>query len=204
MNQDKSIRKPQQKRSIETKEKILDAAYRLFCKKGYYNTTTNEIAQVANVSIGSLYSYFKDKDTILLEILDRYNESYIKVHDELSRDMELYKTDLKLWFRRLIEGLIEIHQISKELNFEMNILCFSIPEVAAVQEKQREKTWQMTLQCFYMYKEYIKVKDIEAAAIVTYKLINAVVDQIVFCKNKIDNERILQAGVDAVYKFLIE
>ncbi|SHK12682.1 transcriptional regulator, TetR family [Anaerocolumna jejuensis DSM 15929] len=203
MKQDKAVRRPQQERSIKTKEKILDAAYRLFCEKGYYNTTTNEIAQVANVSIGSLYSYFKDKDTILLEILDRYNDSFFKVHDKLSRDMELYKSDLRMWFRRLIEGLIEVHQISKELNCEMNILCYSMPEVAAVQEKQREKTWQMTLQCFQAYKEYIKVEDIEAAAIVTFKLISAVVDQIVFGKNDIDNERILQAGVEAVYKFLI-
>ncbi|MGN6713607.1 hypothetical protein [Anaerocolumna jejuensis] len=45
-------------------------------------------------------------------------------------------------------------------------------------------------------------EDIEAA-IVTFKLISAIVDQIVFGKNDIDNERILQAGVEAVYKFLI-
>ena len=72
MEAEKAVRKPRQKRSIETKEKIVSAAYQLFCEKGYYNTTTNEIAQVANVSIGSLYSYFKDKDTIFLEILERF------------------------------------------------------------------------------------------------------------------------------------
>jgi len=44
----------------------------------------------------------------------------------------------------------------------------------------------------------------EAAAIVVFNLIGSVVDQIVFCKNTIDNERILQAGIDAVYKFLME
>jgi len=204
MEQDKIVRKPKQVRSVKTKEKILDAAYQLFCSKGYYKTTTNEIAKVADVSIGSLYSYFKDKDTILLEILERYNNAFMKINEELSQDIELYRTDPKAWFRLLMEGMIEVHQISKELNQEMNILCYTMPEVAAVMEKQHEKTRQKVLASFYLYKEIIKVKDIEAAAIVVFNLVGSVVDQIVFCENTIDNERILQAGIDAVYKFLME
>ena len=204
MEQDKIVRKPKQVRSVKTKEKILDAAYQLFCSKGYYKTTTNEIAKVADVSIGSLYSYFKDKDTILLEILERYNNAFMKINKELSQDIELYRTDPKAWFRLLMEGMIEVHQISKELNQEMNILCYTMPEVAAVMEKQHEKTRQKVLDSFYLYKEIIKVKDIEAAAIVVFNLVGSVVDQIVFCENTIDNERILQAGIDAVYKFLME
>jgi AcrR family transcriptional regulator len=203
MEQDKTVRKPKQARSLKTKEKILDAAYQLFCSKGYYKTTTNEIAKVADVSIGSLYSYYKDKDTILLELLERYNDSYIKVNDRLYQDMELYKTDPKTWFRKFMEGMIEVHQISKELNQEMEILCFAMPEVAAVMEKQHEKTRQKALSAFYLYKDLIKVKDTEAAAIVAFNLIDSVVDQIVFCENKISNERILQAGIDAVYKYLM-
>ena len=204
MEQDKIVRKPKQVRSVKTKEKILDAAYQLFCSKGYYKTTTNEIAKVAYVSIGSLYSYFKDKDTILLEILERYNNAFMKINEELSQDIELYRMDPKAWFRMLMEGMIEVHQISKELNQEMNILCYTMPEVAAVMEKQHEKTRQKVLDSFYLYKEIIKVKDIEAAAIVVFNLVGSVVDQIVFCENTIDNERILQAGIDAVYKFLME
>ena len=204
MEQDKTVRKPRQKRSIQTKEKILDAAYRLFCEKGYHQTTTNEIAKVANVSIGSLYSYFKDKDTILLEILDRYNESFYSVHNKLAKDMELYRSDPKGWFRRFIEGMIQVHKASKELNREMNILCFSIPEVAAVMEKQHEKTRQTALNYFYLYKDMFSVKDIEAAAIIAFNLIGSVVDQIVFGKNTISDERILDAGIEAVYKYLME
>jgi AcrR family transcriptional regulator len=189
---------------VNTKEKILDAALQLFCKKGYYKTTTNEIAKVANVSIGSLYSYFKDKDTIFLEILDRYNDSFVKVHEEIGRDIELYRTDMKAWFRRFIEGMIEVHEISKELNQEMNILCYTKPEVAAVMDRQHEKTRRMALDYFYLYKDDIKAKDKEAAFIVSYNLISSIVDQIVFGNNEIDTERILQAGIDAVYKFLME
>ena len=39
------IREPIQKRSIEKKEKIIEAGFELICKKGYYNTNTAEIAR---------------------------------------------------------------------------------------------------------------------------------------------------------------
>ena len=203
MEQDKTIRKPKQTRSIKTKEKILDTAYQLFCKKGYYKTTTNEIAKVAGVSIGSLYSYFKDKDTIFMEILGRYNESFAKVQSELTQNMDVYRTDKKAWLREFIKSMIAVHEISKELNHEMKFLCYTKPEVAAVMDEQHEKSWQKVVYYFSLFKDDMKVKDIEAAAIVTFNLINSTVDQIVFCDNKIDNERILQAGIDAVYKFLM-
>ena len=41
------IREPVQKRSIEKKQKIIQAGFELICKKGYYNTNTAEIAKAA-------------------------------------------------------------------------------------------------------------------------------------------------------------
>jgi len=204
MEQEKIVRKPRQTRSILTKEKILEAAFKLFCEKGYYQTTTNEIAKVANVSIGSLYSYFKDKDTIFLEILERYSKNFMDVPNELVHDIDLYQTDKKAWIRRFIEDMIKVHEISKDFNKEIQMLCYTKPEVAAIMDRQHEITRQATLDYFYLFKDDIRVKDIEAASIVCFNLISSIVDQIIFGKNTIDKERILQAGIDAVYKFIIE
>ena len=71
MDNEKTVRQPKQKRSIQMKEKILSAAMQLICDMGFFETTTNEIAKAAGISIGSLYSYFSDKDTILAELLER-------------------------------------------------------------------------------------------------------------------------------------
>ena len=65
-------RVPIQKRSIEKKQKILDAGFALFCEKGYYRTNTTEIAKCAGVSTGALYSYFKDKREVYIAALDSY------------------------------------------------------------------------------------------------------------------------------------
>lgn len=200
---DKLIRQPRQSRSIRTKEKILDTAYNLFCQKGYYKTTTNEIAKTANVSIGSLYSYFKDKDTILLEILDRYNASFVQVHDDLNLDMDHYREDPKMWFRRFIEGMVETHKKSKEFNQELQVLSHSIPAVAAILEKQRGKTLERALTYLTEYRDILRVQDLEAASIVSTNIIGSTIDQIVFSDNQIENARILNAGVDALCQYLI-
>ncbi len=65
-------KRPRQRRSIETVERILEAAARLFDEVGYAATTTNRIADVAGISIGSLYQYFPNKDALLVALADRH------------------------------------------------------------------------------------------------------------------------------------
>ncbi|BCJ98513.1 TetR/AcrR family transcriptional regulator [Anaerocolumna chitinilytica] len=197
----RSIRKPKQSRSIGMKEKILNSALQLFCEKGYYNTTTNEIAQRAEVSIGSLYSYFKDKDTIFLEILEKYHEKFDMAKNYVLNDFNLLETDSKAWLRLLIENLIKVHEESKELNRELNVLSYYNPKVAEILDEQRRKTLQTTIGHFKQLKDNFKSTDIEAAAIVTFDLISATVDRIVFEKNEIDMERLINATIDVIYKY---
>ncbi len=68
----KTIREPRQERSIEKKNKLIQAGYALFSEVGYYNTNTAEIAKRAGVSTGIVYGYFKDKRDILLSVLEIY------------------------------------------------------------------------------------------------------------------------------------
>ncbi len=47
------------------KKRIIDAAYKIFYKKGYHNSTMDDIAREVGVSKASLYSYFKSKEELL-------------------------------------------------------------------------------------------------------------------------------------------
>lgn len=62
---------PQQKRSRELVEKLLDATATTIAERGLDNTTTNHIAERAGVSIGSLYQYFPDKQALVEGLLER-------------------------------------------------------------------------------------------------------------------------------------
>jgi AcrR family transcriptional regulator len=54
-------RQPQQRRARQTVEAILDAVVRILKREGFQAITTNRVAEVAGVSIGSLYQYFPDR-----------------------------------------------------------------------------------------------------------------------------------------------
>ena len=64
-------KRPSQARSAATVDAILDAAARILGSEGLVGLNTNAVAQVAGVSVGSLYQYFPGKEAILSELLRR-------------------------------------------------------------------------------------------------------------------------------------
>lgn len=74
MSQSKNQRrKPFQTRSKATVDTLIEAAARVFSTSGFEATTTNAIAEMAGVSVGSLYQYFPDK----LALLDALHQRHI-------------------------------------------------------------------------------------------------------------------------------
>lgn len=53
-----------------SRNKIIDAAEKVFSKKGYYQTTMQDIADEAKVAKGTLYYHFKSKDELFVELLE--------------------------------------------------------------------------------------------------------------------------------------
>lgn len=51
------------------RKQILDAAARLFAERGFHLTTTRHIAEAAGISEGTLYNYFRNKDDLLIGLL---------------------------------------------------------------------------------------------------------------------------------------
>jgi AcrR family transcriptional regulator len=69
----KMRKKPLQMRSQATVDVIVEAAARVFESSGFAGASTNKIADIAGVSVGSLYQYFPDK----LALLEAVNERYL-------------------------------------------------------------------------------------------------------------------------------
>ena len=54
---------------------ILDAATTVFAEKGFHRATIKDIARVAGIADGTIYTYFASKTDVLLAILNRLNET---------------------------------------------------------------------------------------------------------------------------------
>ena len=57
------------------RKQILDAATQVFAEKGFHRATIKDIARVAGIADGTIYTYFTSKTEVLLGILHRLNES---------------------------------------------------------------------------------------------------------------------------------
>ncbi len=57
------------------RKQILDAATQVFAEKGFHRATIKDIARVAGIADGTIYTYFASKTEVLLGILNRLNES---------------------------------------------------------------------------------------------------------------------------------
>ncbi|MFW2159925.1 TetR/AcrR family transcriptional regulator [Acinetobacter beijerinckii] len=69
-----ATRKPRQSRSKVTVDTIIEAGFIAVATNGTSGTTTRHIADIAGVSVGSLYEYFKNKE----EIYDAMAKSFVK------------------------------------------------------------------------------------------------------------------------------
>jgi AcrR family transcriptional regulator len=66
-------REPTQKRSRERVERILSCASELIERSGSDALRMSDVAEMAGISIGSLYQYFPDKGAIIRTLAERYN-----------------------------------------------------------------------------------------------------------------------------------
>jgi AcrR family transcriptional regulator len=57
-----------------TKDRLIDAAMRLFCERGYAATGVASVLKEAGVNSGSLYYFFKSKEDLLVAVLEKYLE----------------------------------------------------------------------------------------------------------------------------------
>ena len=100
-------KRPAQGRSQQTVEVILEAATRVFEREGT-QATTNQIAELAGVSIGSLYQYFPNKLAIITELQERHRNAVAKcLLDALDAPDSLPMEDV---VRRVVARSLSVHR----------------------------------------------------------------------------------------------
>jgi AcrR family transcriptional regulator len=60
-----------------SRSQLLDAAEEVFGRKGFHETTLKEVAELAEFSVGSVYSFFENKDDLFRQIFQRRGEQFM-------------------------------------------------------------------------------------------------------------------------------
>lgn len=106
-------RRPTQRRAQETVTAVLDAVVKILKRSGLSAVTTNRIAQVAGVSIGSLYQYFPDKHAIFVALHDRHANQIARLVE--STLVEHATAPLEYVLRALLDAVADAHVPDPEL-----------------------------------------------------------------------------------------
>ena len=137
---ERKTRIPTQKRALEKYNRILEAAYKLFNERGYYNTTTADISKEADVATGSVYAYFEDKKDIYIRVIEKLNEKFILPTYDFwveNSDKQLNnEEETKKLFRVFIKIMIKNHDFSKTFHNEMEALTLLDEDVAMIRKEQ--------------------------------------------------------------------
>ena len=103
------------KNANQTKSKIVSAAWQLFYRYGYENTTIEDIVELSQTSKGSFYHYFSSKDALLgsLSYLfdDKYEELMQTMSPELSPLNRLLLMNRELFL--MIENTVSVTILSQ-------------------------------------------------------------------------------------------
>ncbi|MGY3777138.1 TetR/AcrR family transcriptional regulator [Isobaculum melis] len=205
MTDETIYREPQQKRSIEKKERILAASYAQFCQNGYAQTTMNDIAKSAKVSVGTVYSYFKDKKMIFKLVYETYVNSLEQTF-ELAQYQEITSiAALEELFIRSIKDLIKLHQDSINFQKETKMLYQIDEEVAKLSDASYQKSLDFIKEALQSTKVALRVTDFDAAAILIRVLCDGVVDQITFYPELISEKKadqLIQETTEMLKRYL--
>ncbi|MEY9397786.1 AcrR family transcriptional regulator [Bradyrhizobium japonicum] len=118
-----------QQRSRATVDALVEATARILVREGFEKTSTNRIAEIAGVSVGSLYQYFPSKEALVVAVIDRHNDEIMKI--VRAAFVEVADMPIERAVRRLVTVAIEAHHIDPDLH---RVLAEQIPRSGRLAE----------------------------------------------------------------------
>ncbi len=107
---------------------LVEATARVLVREGFDRASTNRIAEVAGVSVGSLYQYYPSKEALVAAVIDRHHRQIMQVvHRALA---EVAAQPVEVAVRRLVGVAIEAHRIDPRLH---RVLAEQIPRTGRLE-----------------------------------------------------------------------
>jgi AcrR family transcriptional regulator len=191
---------PKQQRSKVTVAAILDATVQVLERQGSDAASTSRIAEVAGVSVGTLYQYFANREAILDALQDREFERATEMMNRvLSRGA--YHSDREV-ARAVIEGLLELHSAAPTLHRVLVVAGLSVTPTERVQAFDM-RIIAVIKSFLSLAKVRIRRANLDAAAFVVYQAVRAsMLACVVERPAGLDSETLVDELTDLVLRYL--
>ncbi|MCA9632171.1 MAG: TetR/AcrR family transcriptional regulator [Myxococcales bacterium] len=171
MDNKRSRRSPQQSRSRDTVEAILVATARVLVKDGFEKLSTNRVARIAGVSVGSLYQYFSSKHELIEELIERRSEAMLQDYEARVGGREL---TLEESIRTMVDVILDSRRLDRELASALSASGRS----SAAPNHLREVQALLT-RSFLAHRHRLQPQNLELAAFLVISSIEAAADSAV-------------------------
>ncbi|HTR63270.1 MAG TPA: TetR/AcrR family transcriptional regulator [Candidatus Binataceae bacterium] len=159
-----------QERSRSTVDALLEATTRILIKEGYDKASTNRIAELAGVSIGSLYQYFPSKEALVAAVIDRHTQRVSQVAGKAL--MRMAALPIEEAAREFVSVAIDSHRVNPRLHA---VLSEQIPRVGRLEniEANIREGYALVRGYLEAHRDEIDVADPDIAAFICVTVVEA-------------------------------
>ncbi|MBH5369917.1 TetR/AcrR family transcriptional regulator [Bradyrhizobium glycinis] len=193
-------KKASQARSRATVDALVEATARILVREGFEKTSTNRIADVAGVSVGSLYQYFPSKEALVAAVIDRHNEAIMRL--VRAAFAEVADLPIEKAVRRLVTVVIEAHHIDPDLH---RILAEQIPRSGHLAEVEAYSHEINALVRTYLerHRKEMRKLDPALAAFMCVSTIEAIAHNTVLNGAEMLSEKMVKVLVDETTRMVV-
>jgi len=189
-----------QERSRSTVDALLEATARILIREGYDKASTNRIAEVAGVSIGSLYQYFPSKEALVAAVIDRHTQEV----SEVTRNalVKVAARPIEVAAREFVSVAIDAHRVNPKLH---GVLAEQIPRVGRLENIEANVREGYALVRGYLeaHRDEIDVEDLDLAAFVVVTAVEALTHAAVLRRPDILTDEKARQFVDDVTRLVV-
>jgi len=182
-----------QQRSRATVDALVEATARILVKEGFDQASTNHIAEVAGVSIGSLYQYFPSKEALVFAVVERHQQEIMQtVRSELAGVLD---QPVEKAVRKLVAVAVKAHRVDPKLH---RVLAEQIPRVGKLEKLEIVSRENYTLFRTYLerHRDELRIDDLELASFVCVTSIEALTHNAVLHYPKVFSDETMEALID--------